>query len=515
MCKKHRRTLKASPQGKILIKEARKKIGWIIEDERWLEEAIEILKKTELQNVNDVSISQMTWRRFLWGKEAINENSFKALCKVLKLDWEDVVKNHQADAKTDLNEAPYNLGFYGRTQKLVELKKWLIQERCRLVLIYGMGGIGKSALARNLVDKIADQYDYVIWLSLESAPAFQDIAGRLTQFLSKGEKQEADISLLMQYLHNQRCLIVLDAWEEITGDESEEYTSYKGFIERVAQESHKSSLLLLSREKSKDIAILEGQSVRLQRLGALSNEEAKEILIAKGLSGTDKELEEFSRRYSNPWILREIADNVRAVFHDSISPFMDISIFVNDEITNFLDIQFQKLTKAEINIIYWVALRRNSALWNQLVEDSHQVLSYNQLFQVLNDLIEKRSLLAKNIEYIPILYILDPVILKYTTNRFVQESSKEIIQLVESKSIQGSELLITHSFITENPKDEDEVLNNEQIRRIVKPIQRILLAEYNQQFKSKLEEVQPLLQDKKSSQGYASQNISYLMSDYE
>jgi AAA+ ATPase superfamily predicted ATPase len=430
-----------------------------------------------------------------------------------------VIKNHEADFKSDLSEAPANIDFYGRTQQLAELEKWLIKERCRLVLVYGMGGIGKSALARKLVDKITDHYDCLIWFNLESNSSFQYIVERLIKFLSKGEKQEADISQIMQYLHNQRCLIVLDAWEEITEDDSEDYTSYKEFIERFAKESHKSSLLLLSREKSKDIAILnevlKGKPVRLQRLGALSNEEAKEILIAKGLSGTDKELEEFSRRYSNPWILREIADNVRAVFHDSISPFMDISIFVNDEITNFLDIQFQKLTKAEINIIYWVALRRNSALWNQLVEDSHQVLSYNQLFQVLNDLIEKRSLLAKNIEYIPILYILDPVILKYTTNRFVQESSKEIIQLVESKSIQGSELLITHSFITENPKDEDEVLNNEQIRRIVKPIQRILLAEYNQQFKSKLEEVQPLLQDKKSSQGYASQNISYLMSDYE
>jgi predicted HD phosphohydrolase len=102
MCKKHRRTLKASLQGKILIKEARKKIGWIIEDERWLEEAIEILKKNELQNVNDVSISHMSWRRFLWGKEAIYEDNFKAFCEVLKLDWNDVIKNHEADFKSDL-----------------------------------------------------------------------------------------------------------------------------------------------------------------------------------------------------------------------------------------------------------------------------------------------------------------------------------------------------------------------------------------------------------------------------
>jgi hypothetical protein len=79
MCKKHRKTLKASPQGKGLIKEARKKIGWIIEDDQWLKKASEIDP--------DAATSQMTWRRFLWGKQAINENSFKAFCKVLGLDW--------------------------------------------------------------------------------------------------------------------------------------------------------------------------------------------------------------------------------------------------------------------------------------------------------------------------------------------------------------------------------------------------------------------------------------------
>ncbi|GAB1540476.1 hypothetical protein NUACC21_31450 [Scytonema sp. NUACC21] len=529
MHKRQRLTLKVSERGKILIKEARiQKIeqarkerieaqgkiekAWNM-DEIFLKEASQILEPDKnWDNIpeDQYAVSFATWRRFREAKQPINSVTFMAFCKVLNLNWEDVAEN-DADRCRNLSEAPPLSNFYGRERALAKLKKWLIQERCRLVLVYGMGGIGKSALARQLVHKIADKYDYLIWLSLESAPPFQQLLKKLVQFLSKGEKEEGDLVQVMQYLHYQKCLIVLDDWEEITGDDNEDYTSYSVFVERVAKEAHKSSLLLLSKRRTHNIEILEGELVRLKGLGALSYEEAKELLIAEGLSGTDRELEVFSRRYSNPWILKRIAQSVHTVFQGSLSEFIDLSIFIDDVIIEFLDKQFQKLLKDETNIIYWVALRRNSALWNQLLKDSHQFLSDYQLMQILNDLIGRHSLLAKNTEYLPIIYTLDPVILKYTTNRFVQENYQEIIQAVKSKNIKGSELFITHSFITEYPKDEE--LNQEQMRRIVKPIHKMLLAELRsqQQLENELRKVLSLLKDKGFSQGYAHQNISHLI----
>ncbi|MBR8838972.1 MAG: NACHT domain-containing protein [Stigonema ocellatum SAG 48.90 = DSM 106950] len=459
------------------------------------------------------AVSLATWKRFREARQPISSINFQAFCQVLNLQWENIAEN-DVECRRNFSEAPPVSNFYGRTQELAELQQWLIQERCRLVVVYGMGGIGKSTLARHLVDKIADKYDYFIWLSVESAPPFQQILIKLMQFLSRGEKKEGDISQIMQYLHRQRCLIVMDSWEEIIGDESENYTSYSVFVERVAKEAHQSCLLLLSRTKTQKIEILQGQLVRLKRLGALTYEEARKIVIAEGLSGTDSELEEFTRRYRNPWILKRIIiPKVHAVFQGAVSEFVEqISIYVDDEITNFLDQQFQQISEAETNLIYWVALRRNSASWNQLVQDSHQFLSYNQLFQTLNDLIERRSFLAKNTEYLPpVLYILDPVILKYTTEQFVQKNYQQIIQVVKSRNIQGSELFITHSFITEHPKDEE--LNQEQIRRIVKPIQKMLLAQLGsqQQLEDELRKVLSLFNDQGFSQGYAYQNISHLI----
>jgi hypothetical protein len=111
----------------------------------------------------------------------------------------------------------------------------------------------------------------------------------------------------------------------------------------------------------------------------------------------------------------------------------------------------------------------------------------------------------------PVIYILDLVILKYTTERFVREIYQDINQVFRNKSLNGSELFITHSFITEYPKDEE--LNQEQMRRIVKPIQKMLLAEFRSQkrVEDELQKVLPLLQDQGLSGGYASQNISHLI----
>lgn len=99
------------------------------------------------------------------------------------------------------------------------------------------------------------------------------------------------------------------------------------------------------------------------------------------------------------------------------------------------------------------------------------MVSAPDLFNTLDSLIEKHSLVDKNKneEDDSDLYTLDLVILKYITNRFIEQSFSDIIKIIQNQIIKGSELFITHSFITDNP--EDEQLTQEQIKRIVKPLQ--------------------------------------------
>jgi hypothetical protein len=141
------------------------------------------------------------------------------------------------------------------------------------------------------------------------------------------------------------------------------------------------------------------------------------------------------------------------------------------------------------------------------VEDSQQLISYDNLFEISNDLIAKHSLLDKNIEETPVIYILDPVILKYSTKRFIFQTCEQLKQVFTTGTIQGNELFITHNFITKYPEDEE--LNQEQMRRIVKPIQQMLLMNFpnRQNLETQLQQVIAVLEQQK----YPSKNISYLL----
>ena len=66
----------------------------------------------------------------------------------------------------DWGEAPHTEGFYGREMELAELERRILENRCRVVAVLGVGGIGKTSLAVELTKRIKDKFDYIYWRSL-------------------------------------------------------------------------------------------------------------------------------------------------------------------------------------------------------------------------------------------------------------------------------------------------------------------------------------------------------------
>lgn len=77
------------------------------------------------------------------------------------------------DSRQDWGEAIDVSVFYGRAEELATLEQWLVDDRCRLVALLGMGGIGKTALSVKLAEQLQDKFEYVIWRSLRNAPPVQ------------------------------------------------------------------------------------------------------------------------------------------------------------------------------------------------------------------------------------------------------------------------------------------------------------------------------------------------------
>jgi hypothetical protein len=170
----------------------------------------------------------------------------------------------------DLGEAPNTGTFYGRQAELARLERWLITDRCRLVAVLGLGGVGKTSLAAHLARSLADQFDVVFWRSLLNAPPLPELLQSCLQYFggqtgALPEGLDEQLALLLQAMRRQRCMIILDNLESVMQSEragyfKPGYEAYDQLLRRIVQSDHQSCLLLTSREKPQGLAALSGDS---------------------------------------------------------------------------------------------------------------------------------------------------------------------------------------------------------------------------------------------------------------
>ncbi|MFB2936836.1 NB-ARC domain-containing protein [Aerosakkonemataceae cyanobacterium BLCC-F154] len=424
-------TLKVSQIGLTRIKQARKEKGWTIYDFRWLQEASKVLNPSWCEDdVLSEGISEGTWKRFLAGKP-IKTNTFKAFCQVLGVDWYQVVERN---TQQDWGGAPDVSIFYHRRDEVAEIERSILQEQCRLVLLFGMGGIGKTFVATKVAKKLQNNFEFVIWRSLRNVPTLAELLTDLRQVLTKKLVANPTIKELLEYLTNFRCLLVLDNFESIlqsgdrTGKYLEEYENYAQLIQAVAETPHNSCLILTSREKLKTLAAKEGEKlpVRSLQITGLPTAEARKIFFNKGdFTGSEAEWKQLISRYGgNPLALEIVATSIKDHFASNISNFQEFintEPFIFDDIRDLLAKQFNRLSNREKEIMYWLAIKHQPVSLPELQSSSLSYLSPCELLESLAAL-QRRSLIEKNDAY----FSLQPVVMEFITTRIIDGIAEDV-----------------------------------------------------------------------------------------
>lgn len=424
----------------------------------------------------------------------------------------------------DWGEAPDVSIFYGRTQELAMLEQWIVKDRCRLVAIVGMGGIGKTNLSVRCAKQMQDEFESVVWRSLRNAPPIQELLADLIQSLSNQQithlSSDVDdgVSRLIDYLHRHRCLLVLDNVETIlrrglAGYYRQEHEGYRELLRRVGEAPHQSCLVLTSLEKPREIAALEGKTlpVRSLQLTGLQSE-AREIFKEKNLSEADKWGELIQLYRGNPLALKIVATTIQELFGGNVSEFLKQNTIVFGDISDILDEQFERLSALEQEILYWLAIECKPVSLPKLREDILSPVAQPEIIEALESL-RRRSLIERTAAAGEVLFTLQqPVVTEYVTSHFIRQVCKEIYEVCKSQKLEKFELLRNHALVKAQKQDED--IKELQLRLILTPVKDRLYTIFKDErlIEEQLSKILSMLQGKSPlAVGYAKENLQNLL----
>ncbi|GHO90155.1 hypothetical protein KSF_002030 [Reticulibacter mediterranei] len=406
--------------------------------------------------------------------------------------------------------------FYGREQELTLLTQWVVQERCQVVSVLGIGGVGKSALAVSVMHRLAEHFEVVIFRSLRDAPSCDALLDDCLQVLSPQQLGEVSaslerrISLLIELLRTFRALVILDNLEtileegKVTGHLRPGFEGYGRLLRRMGETMHRSCLLLTSREKPAELRPLEGSGtpVRSLRLSGLDAIACEQLLAERDVLGTPQDLARLVAVYTgNPLALKIVAETITDLFGGEIGQFLVEGTLIFGNIAELLTEQFARLSPLEQTVLRWLAIVREPVTINELLAMLVAPLPRVRVLEAIDGL-RRRSLIERGQRQGS--FTLQSVVLEYVTAALIAEITSEIQQ-------RQLDRLIQHGLEQAHAK---EYIRQTQERLLVVPLLVALRSVYQGQVE--LEEhllslLDQLRERAEYAQGYGPANLIALL----
>ncbi|MFG6102338.1 sigma factor-like helix-turn-helix DNA-binding protein [Leptothoe sp. EHU-05/26/07-4] len=411
--------------------------------------------------------------------------------KLLNTQSERAQNQNQNQNCIDLGNAPKVISFTGRKRELQHLSQWIRSDRCDLIAVTGIGGIGKTALVLELIDQIKTEFDWVVWRSLRQFDSFQALLESLPEIPAN-----ASIKDLFKIFKQKRCLLVLDQFDQVFVSETnptknakkasrhfqagaldphdhkyKDYKYYRQLLQEVGisklERQLRSCVVITSREKPRELVTLEGEhsNVRILALAGLDYQAAEQLLEdIEPLQGTDVEKAKLIHSYSgNPLALKLATGTIKDLFAGRIRRFLDQQQLVFDDLRDVLKDQFNRLSPLEKETMYWLAINRLPMTFISLQTDIVSLLNKQDLVYTLRSL-EHRSLIE--VRSAGATFTLQPTVMEYVTQHLV----KRIVEELNSSTIQklpDNLLLNNHSLLK---ADAVHYVRRQQTEKLLKPV---------------------------------------------
>jgi len=355
----------------------------------------------------------------------------------------------------DPGAMPGRTSFHGRQHQLSALTTWLVDERCTLVVVSGMGGVGKTALAGELVHRLAQSsgssagFTRIIWRSLVNAPALTTLLDDWLRTLVSApaermpEDLDAKLTLLFAQLDHQRVLLVLDNVESImaTGDDIDDFRAdfdpYRQLVERMAHGHHQSCLLITTREVPKAIwrLAVDYPHVCHLSLTGLAPEAGTMLLRERAVKGDPAALHTLIDHYSgNPLALKLVAATVNDLYGGDSAAFLRDGALIFDDVRSVLDQHFARLSTLARDLLIWLAVNRVPVGFDELAHDLVVAPARRELLEAIR-ILKRSSLLQEMGPKDPVIGIdglegirlaLHNVVMEYVTDRLLSTLQVEL-----------------------------------------------------------------------------------------
>ena len=319
----------------------------------------------------------------------------------------------------DLSEMPELGDFYDHTPQLQTLTTWILQQNSRLIALTGIGGIGKTTLAVQLVQQIKDEFEYAVWYTLDEFPSIDKFQSNLIQLFSNSEKQDLSPTNpkrlpLIKCLQNHRCLVILDDVHnlfcsgELAGKYKPECEEYRSLFKQIEKLSHPCCFLLIGWEQPREVTQVKSQNtlIRTLQLKGLDIAAGREILKDYGLEESDNSEALIHRYQGNPLWLKSVGNLIEELGISATELLLDDTILLPEDLKDVLQQQYDRTSQLEKQVMSLLARENQPVNLAKLLERGQ--ISSSDLLNALQSL-SRRCFIEKQES----LYTLPPVLREY------------------------------------------------------------------------------------------------------